>query len=147
MAEINAELTAQVAKDFQAGLNCSQVAFSYAARKLGLDEVTAKKIGSGFGGGMMNGERCGAVTGALMGLGLKYGHSSAEDKPKEAELMEKKAEFEKKFLEKYPSLQCQEIIGANVGTPEGRKRFKEENLAKDCPALTAYVCQILEELL
>lgn len=147
MAEINAELTAQVAKDFQSGLHCSQVAFAYAARKLGFDEVAAKKISASFGGGMMNGERCGAVTGALMGLGLKYGHSSADDKPNEAELMAKKAEFEKRFLERYPSLQCKEIIGANIGTPEGMQRFKDENLAKDCPALTAYACQLLEELL
>ena len=147
MAEINEELKAQVAKDFQSGLHCSQVTFAHAARKLGFDEVVAKKIGAGFGGGMFNGERCGAVTGALMGLGLKYGHSSAEDKPNEAELQKKKAELEKKFLEKYPSLLCEEIIGANIGTPEGMQRFKDENLAKDCPALTAYVCQILDELM
>lgn len=147
MAEISEQLTAEVTKDFQSGLHCSQVAFAYAARKLGLDEVTAKKISAGFGGGMMNGERCGAVTGALMGLGLKYGHSSAEDKPNEAELLAKKAEFEKKFLENYPSLQCKEILGADIGTPEGMQRCKEENLTKNCPALTAYACQILEELL
>lgn len=144
---VSEELTKKVAEDFAAGLHCSQVTFAYAAKKLGFDEKTAKKIGAGFGGGMFNGERCGAVTGALMGLGLAYGHSSKEDKPNEARLQAKKGELEKQFLEKYNSLLCEDIIGANIGTPEGQAKMKEGNLFAGCPALTAYVCQILDELI
>lgn len=147
MTEKNNQLIEKVAADFASGLHCSQVTFAHAAAKQGFDEKDAKKIGAAFGGGMFNGERCGAVTGALMGLGLKYGHSGPEDKPNEAELMEKKAQLEKAFLEKYDSLLCEKILGANLGTPEGMKRVQEEKLTSGCAELTAYVCQILDELL
>lgn len=147
MIEKNEKLIEKVAADFASGLHCSQVTFGHAAEKLGFDEKTAKKIGAGFGGGMFNGERCGAVTGALMGLGLKYGHSCAEDKPNEAEMQAKRVQLEKAFLEKYDSLLCKDILGANIGTPEGLAEIKEKNLTSGCAELTAYVCQILDELL
>lgn len=147
MAEVNQELVKEVAGEFAIGQHCSQVTFAYAAKKLGFDEKTARKIAAGFGGGMFNGERCGAVTGALMGLGLAYGHSCKEDKPDEAKLHEKRVALENKFKERYGSLLCADIIGANIGTEEGMKRFKEENLAKDCPTLTAFVCELLDELI
>lgn len=147
MSEVNQELVKEVAEQFAIGQHCSQVSFAYAARKLGFDEKAARKIGAGFGGGMFNGERCGAVTGALMGLGLKYGHSCKEDKPVEQELHQKRIEFEKKFKERYNSLICEEILGANIGTEDGMKRIKEENLTKNCAALTAYACELLDELL
>lgn len=135
------------ASSFGEGLHCSQVTFGYAAKKLGFDEATAKKIGAAFGGGMFNGERCGALTGAMMGLSLAYGHYNKETKPNEAKLQEKRIALEKKFKEAFGSYQCADIIGANIGTPEGMERFKKENLAKDCPVLTGYVCQLLDELL
>lgn len=145
--QVEDELVSQVATSFQEGLHCSQVTFAYAARKLGFDEETAKKIGAAFGGGMFNGERCGAVTGAMMGLSLAYGHYSKDTKPNEEKLHEKRIALEEKFKKQFGSLQCADLIGANIGTPEGMARFKAENLAKDCPTLTAYVCKILDELL
>ena len=57
---------------FAEGFNCSQAVFSSYAE--GIDEATALKIASGFGGGMGRmAETCGAVTGAMMVLGLKFG--------------------------------------------------------------------------
>lgn len=147
MAEVNQELVKEVAEQFAIGQHCSQVAFAHAAKKYGLDEKTARKIAAGFGGGMFNGERCGAVTGALMGLGLRYGHSCKEDKPDEAVLHEKRIAFEKKFAEKYGSLLCEDILGVNIGTEEGLKKVKEENLTSGCAELTAFACQVLDELL
>ncbi|MFZ5631777.1 MAG: C-GCAxxG-C-C family protein [Bacillota bacterium] len=62
---------------FQEGALCSQALFSTCAVKLGLDRETAMKIATPFGGGMARlGETCGAVTGALMVIGLKYGNMS-----------------------------------------------------------------------
>lgn len=141
------ELEKQVAQAFGDGLHCSQVTFAYAAKKLGFDEVTAKKIAAAFGGGMFNGERCGALTGAMMGLSLKYGHYDKDSKPNEILATEKRQELEKKFKEAFGSYYCRDILGADIGTPEGQKRFAEEHLAADCPFLTAYTCQLLDEIL
>ena len=70
----NAELS------FKNGFNCSQSVFSTFAPELGLDKETALKIADGFGAGMgYSAETCGAVTGAFMAIGLKYGRSKSDD--------------------------------------------------------------------
>ena len=46
------------------GFNCCQSVLAAFADRLGLDEQTYRKLGSGFGGGAGRGELCGAVTGA-----------------------------------------------------------------------------------
>ena len=67
---------------FEEGFSCSQAVFSTYGPQLGLDRECALKIAGTFGGGMGRmGETCGAVTGAFMVIGLKYGNSKVEDNP------------------------------------------------------------------
>ncbi len=49
------------------------------ADECGLEEEQALKLGSCFGSGMRKGEVCGAVTGALMVLGMIYGQYDSND--------------------------------------------------------------------
>ena len=60
-------------KCFETGIDCSQITLGHCAEKIGLDEKSAMRMSSAFGGGMWNGETCGCVVGALMALGYKYG--------------------------------------------------------------------------
>ncbi|MHA2216743.1 MAG: C-GCAxxG-C-C family protein [Candidatus Hodarchaeales archaeon] len=54
--------------------NCAQAIISVYGEYLGADHDTCLKIASVFGGGInRTGNMCGAVTGALMVIGLKYG--------------------------------------------------------------------------
>jgi C_GCAxxG_C_C family probable redox protein len=65
---------------FQSGFTCSSVVFSTFSGELGLDPDTAKKIGCGFGAGISKtGNICGAVSGAIMVIGLKYGKTIKGD--------------------------------------------------------------------
>ena len=64
---------------FLQGIDCSQVVTGEFAHEMKLDQDQARKIASCFGGGMMCGETCGAVTGALMVIGMVYGHSREGD--------------------------------------------------------------------
>lgn len=50
--------------------NCAQGVLVPFAKDLGVDEDTLFRVGANFGGGMRMGSVCGAVTGALMVLGL-----------------------------------------------------------------------------
>lgn len=50
--------------------NCCQSVLVPFADLCGLDKETAFKLGANFGSGMRHGSTCGAVTGALMVLGL-----------------------------------------------------------------------------
>ena len=63
-----------VLSGFSDDLDCAQALVSTYGPELGLDRETAIKVADAFTGGIgRTGETCGAVTGALMVLGLKYG--------------------------------------------------------------------------
>ena len=69
---------------FSEGFSCSQSVLAAFAPELGLDADAALRVSAAFGGGMgRTGGTCGAVTGALMALGLKYGATVADPVAKE----------------------------------------------------------------
>ncbi len=124
--------------------NCAQTVFSVFADELMLDEETALKLTSGFGGGMARAETCGAVTASYLVIGLKHGHASADllEKNNTKELILK---FNKKFVAKHGSLICKELVGCDISTPEGQVKAKEKNAFNEfCPHFVATACAILE---
>lgn len=133
---------------FHNGIDCSQIVFSQFSSQQGLDEDSARKISAAFGAGMFHGSTCGCVTGALMALGLKYGHSQELDHDTKNAFLEKKQQFETAFCSRFCSLSCSEILGADISTPEGMAKIQEEGLLDTlCPDLVCAACKILEELL
>lgn len=126
-------------------INCSQTVFSLFADELGLSEKTALKISSGFAGGMACAETCGAVTGAYMVLGMKYGHSTSdlEAKAKTKQLVQK---FNVEFKKNHGSLICKKLIGYDISNPEEAEVAKEAGVFKTkCPVFIKAACTILEE--
>ena len=72
---------------FREGFSCSQAVLMAFAPGLGMDERQAALVSSAFGGGMArHGWTCGALTGALMAVGLHAGHATAEDTATKDEL-------------------------------------------------------------
>jgi len=125
--------------------NCAQSVFATFAQDLNLDEITAMKLASGFGGGMACGSTCGAVTGAYLVIGMKHGHASSDflEKNNTRELISK---FNEKFVARHGSLLCKELIGCDISTPEGRVKAKEKNAFDEfCPDFVATACDILEK--
>ena len=68
----------QIVELFGKGIDCSQVVVGAYAQELGIAEEDAYRMAAAFGGGMGIGETCGAVVGAMIVLGLKYGHFDTE---------------------------------------------------------------------
>ena len=66
---------------FSHNFNCSQAVFTTFATERGFDEKLALKLATNFGGGGRKGEMCGAVSGALMVLGLIAGHNDENERP------------------------------------------------------------------
>ena len=64
------ERAAQLRNDPNTHYNCAQSVLIPFAEQLGLSFEQAAAITANFGGGMRMGATCGAVTGALMALGL-----------------------------------------------------------------------------
>jgi C_GCAxxG_C_C family probable redox protein len=133
---------------FKNGYCCSQSVISVFAPELGLERDTALRIASSFCGGMgRRGETCGAVTGAYMALGLKHG-TSAPDSAARDRIYELVREFAKRFTERNGSLACKEILGYEIGTPEGYARITEKKLFDTvCTKLVRDAVEIVEELL
>jgi C_GCAxxG_C_C family probable redox protein len=125
--------------------NCAQTVFSLFAEDLGLDEKTALKISSGFGGGMNCAETCGAVTGAYMVIGMKHGHSCSKPEAK-ANTKELVRQFNEKFKAAHGSLICKELTGFDISTPEGAAAASAHSVhVTKCTGFIKTACNILEE--
>lgn len=92
------------------GFHCSQAVLGVFPEYI--DSDTALKITSCFGGGMRKGEVCGAVTGALMILGIVYGYSDKNDLDNKRLSNKIASDFMDAFKAKFNSYLCKEIIGA-----------------------------------
>jgi len=134
---------------FNEGFSCSQAVLSSFSEDLGLDKETARKISCGFGAGMArSGNICGAVTGAILVIGLKYGKgTTGHDAAKERTyaLVQK---FLKQFKAKNKSISCTELLGYDLRDPEQRKQAHvSKAVATKCPEFTRDAAVILEKML
>jgi C_GCAxxG_C_C family probable redox protein len=133
---------------FRKGFNCSQAVLSSYGEQFGLECDKAFKVATGFGGGMRMGGTCGAVSGAFMVLGLKYGNTTAEDKKAKAKTYTKVEEYTNRFKVRNDSVTCRELLGCDLTTPEGMKEAKDKGLFSTiCPKIVQDAVEILEEIM
>lgn len=138
----------EAAGRFKKGFNCSQAVVGCFSEQFGLDCDKASKVATGFGGGMRMGGTCGAVTGAFMVLGLKYGNSTAKDKEGKVKTYKKIKEYTKRFKTRNNSVTCRELLGCDISTPEGMKQAQDKGLFSSiCPKMLQDSVEILEEML
>ena len=131
---------------FSSGYNCSQSIFSVYSENFGVTSDLAYKIASGFGGGMGRlCETCGAVTGAYMVIGLKYGYVAPNDKDKKEKIYALVREFTRRFRERNKSARCEDLLGTNLLTGDKEKAAQQVKLI--CPKMVRDAAEILEELL
>lgn len=109
----------------RAGSNCAQSVLGSCCAQFHLDAETACRLGAFFGGGMRMGETCGAVTGALMALGLQFGGRNNRQSPASRQFLQS-------FQAQFGSFQCRELL---------QKGPKSEI----CPALIRFSAQYVEE--
>ena len=134
-------------KIFNSNFNCSQAVIGSFAEEFGLDKETALKISTSFGGGIRKGEVCGAVTGALMALGLKYGHCISEDTETKTKAYNLTKEFIKRFEEKHGSIICKKLLGYDLSIESESVILEEKGIKKIiCPKVIGDAAEILENL-
>ena len=131
---------------FSQNFNCSQSVFSAFAARFGLDRETALKLASPFGGGVARrGEVCGAVTGALLALGLARG---AELPAGKEEIYRLSQEFMRRFEQEHKSILCRDLIDCDLSTPAGYQAATEKRVFKTiCPVLVQDAVEIVQKLL
>jgi C_GCAxxG_C_C family probable redox protein len=128
------------------GFNCAQSVLAAFAAQLGLDESRALKLASPFGGGVSRrGEVCGAVTGALMVLGLAQGSDTPAGKEKAYLLGQ---DFLQRFETRHGALLCRKLINCDLGTPEGLQQARSRGVfAALCPLFVRSAAEIAQALL
>ena len=108
----------------EGGCNCCQAVIMCCCENYGITEEQAYHLGAFFGSGMRQGHVCGAVSGALMALGLRYGDEN-----------NRKCKASKAFLEafrqEFGSVVCRELLA--------------QNKEKRCPILIDFAANYLEE--
>jgi C_GCAxxG_C_C family probable redox protein len=133
---------------FQEGYNCAQsVLYCFCDD---LEKNTALKISCGFGAGMSRvGEICGAVSGDIIALGMKYGRGEKDGKASTEMTYAKARELISQFTAKQGTLICRELTnGCELSTEEGQKKFKENDVMnKVCKPCVRCVVEIVENLI
>ena len=133
---------------FREGFSCSMAVLGTYCEQFGLNKQLAYKVSSGFGGGMHCDQTCGAVTGAFMVIGLKYGRTRADDIEAKMKTVKMTNEFAEKFRARHGSIGCTDLVGCNISTPEGYEEAKKKDLFRQvCPKFVISAAEILDEIL
>ena len=133
---------------FEKGYMCSQAVFAAFAEQFGITEKQAFQIGACFGGGMNKGEVCGACTGALMVLGMKYGQFDILDTESRAKGGAMAVRFLDEFAKRKGSYVCREILGCDLRTEEGKNYARTNGLFGTlCPEMVKTAAELLSEML
>jgi len=137
----------EAAQLFRDGCACSQAILAVFGQPLGLPRKTAMQVAAGFAGGMRLGDTCGAVTGALMVLGLRHAADNCEVAAGRAEIYTRVVDFARRFERRNGSIVCRELLGCDISTSDGMRQAQERNLFKTtCVKMVEEAAAILEEM-
>ena len=135
--------------NFDKGFYCSQSVLSAFCEEYDLSIESGLKLSTLFGAGILyTGETCGAVTGALIVIGLRYGEAEPLELKEKSEVFLKAAEFIEKFKFRNGTTICKVLIGYDISDPEKLKQSREQEIFKKvCPKIVQDAVEILEEIL
>ncbi len=126
---IDTEIDAPVPKAsqlFKEGFNCAQAVFCSLVNEDLIYHELALKLTSPFGGGIARrGGVCGALSGALMFLGLHLGNVEPAGKENSYYLAGK---FMDEFKGTHGSILCNELLGMDISTQEGITKARESQI-------------------
>jgi C_GCAxxG_C_C family probable redox protein len=131
------------------GANCAQSVACAFAEDLGADRALTVRMATGFGGGMgRTGATCGALTGAFMALGLAFGMKELGDQEAKERTYALVAEASRRFRERTGALACRDLLGVDLGTPEGLQAARDRNLfATQCAGYVKTAAESVEQML
>jgi C_GCAxxG_C_C family probable redox protein len=134
---------------FAQEFSCAQSVFAVFADSADVDRETALRLAAGFGGGLARtGETCGAVTGAVLALGLRHCGRPATDPQGKLAAYPAVREFLARFRALHGAVTCRELLGVDIYTEAGMERARGQDLFRcRCPGFVRDAARIVEELL
>jgi C_GCAxxG_C_C family probable redox protein len=142
--------TEKAAGYFRNGFNCSQSVLAAFGTDYGMSEDNCLRTGCAFGAGMGRQQlTCGAVTGALMVLGLKYGKAIGDPDERKQETYHKTREFSAEFTRLNGSSSCRELLnGLDMNDEADHRKIVDLGLfEKNCEKYVSDSVRILEKIM
>jgi C_GCAxxG_C_C family probable redox protein len=138
----------QINDGFKKCIHCSQQVLAEWAEKLGYDRKEALRMAAPFGGGMFRGDTCGAVAGAMIAIGMRYGHDTPGDAEGNEAMIKKVEAFQKAFIAAKGSTICRELAGYDFAQEgEMEKAMASGKLFEVCPGLVQTALEILDGIM
>jgi C_GCAxxG_C_C family probable redox protein len=133
---------------FADGYLCSQSVLKTFAPQFNLDPETAARLAAPFGAGISRrGETCGAVSGAFMVLGLRFGHTSGSDDASKNRTYASVNDFISIFEERNGSIKCSELLNCDISTLDGLQSARDAQLFQTrCPQFIQDAVEIIKQL-
>jgi C_GCAxxG_C_C family probable redox protein len=122
----------KAASYFKQDYNCAQSVLLTMQEYYGIPRNRLiPKIATAFGGGIgRRGSLCGALTGAIMAIGLKHGTEGTVLAEKE-KAYEIALEFYDQFVKECGSPFCRELIGYDLTNPLERESLRKSNVREE----------------
>jgi C_GCAxxG_C_C family probable redox protein len=129
-----------------AGWSCAESVVAELAQRQGIESDLLPAIATGFCGGVSRtGGMCGAVSGAVMAIGLVNGRRSAADS-REATYSAVQALVDG-FAKQFGSIACPELLGLHLGADEGRAEFGARGLMRRCRGFACRAAEMAAQIL
>lgn len=131
-------------RNFDNGYSCCETVLLSFSQLLDVECEIIPKIASPFGGGIYQRKHmCGALSGAIMAIGLRYGRNTVKDDREPSS--SRTGRIIEKFVEKYGSTNCIDILGYTPADLEKITRDKQHIRATICRPLIKQVAEWLSE--
>lgn len=143
MSKLILEKTQRLNKE---GFNCAESVLMTAASEWKIQSKIIPRIATGFGGGIgRQGYICGALSGGVIALGLKYGRDKADKTQARDKTYMLIRELFRQFKEEFGSISCYELIECDLSTLEGLKKLKKVHSEK-CGKFIARTAELVLEM-
>jgi len=130
---------------FAAGWHCAEAVLLATAAHAGVSSPLVPRIATPLCAGLGRaGGPCGALTGALLGLGLLNGRDAPDMAAWEA-VRPPAFDLVARFRERFGAIACPDLLGIDLNTAEGRRAYGMQEMKKNRCAL--YVTGAMELLL
>ena len=132
---------------FKGGMNCAQAVLATFGSRLGLSEEKSRAVAFAFGGGMgRTGCTCGAVTGALMVVGL---HCAVviDKKDREGQAYDMARHFLERFEAENGAVDCRDLLGVDISTPDGSQKISKGLFKTRCSEIVQSAASLLVDLM
>ncbi len=116
------------------------------AETKGIQSDLIPQIATGFCGGMSRTcGTCGAISGGIMAISIFTGRKSPTDSV--IQTYDTARMLMNRFKAEFGTTNCKELTGCDLGTDEGQKYFKSNNLIEKCRGYTEEATRIALSLI